>query len=82
MFEAKPQDANKGHALARMMHEAPFAGRRPVMIGDDTTDEDAFRAANRLDGLTVKVGAGDTVARHRLENVDAVHAYLKELADT
>ena len=82
VFEAKPQDANKGHALARMMHEAPFAGRRPVMIGDDTTDEDAFRAANRLDGLTVKVGAGDTVARHRLENVDAVHAYLKELADT
>ena len=65
-----------------MMHEAPFAGRRPVMIGDDTTDEDAFRAANRLDGLTVKVGAGDTVAQYRLASVEAVHKYLKELAGT
>ena len=82
VFEAKPEDANKGRALARMMQEAPFAGRRPVMIGDDTTDEDAFRAANGLGGLTVKVGAGDTVARCRLESVDVVHAYLKELAGT
>jgi trehalose 6-phosphate phosphatase len=82
VFEAKPEDANKGRALARMMQEMPFTGRRPVMIGDDTTDEDAFRAANGLGGLTIKVGAGDTVARYRLENVDAVHAYLKELAGT
>ena len=80
VFEAKPEDANKGRALVRMMLEPPFAGRRPVMIGDDTTDEDAFREANRLGGLTVKVGAGDTVARHRLESVTAVHDYLKELA--
>ena len=82
VFEAKPEDANKGRALARMMQEVPFSGRRPVMIGDDTTDEDAFRAANSLGGLTVKVGAGDTVARYRLKDVDAVHAYLKELAGT
>ena len=80
VFEAKPEDANKGRALARMMQDAPFSGRRPVMIGDDTTDEDAFEAANSLGGLTVKVGAGDTVARHRLKDVGAVHAYLKELA--
>ena len=80
VFEAKPQDANKGRALTRMMLDAPFAGRRPVMIGDDTTDEDAFSEANRLGGLTVKVGAGDTVARYRLESVDAVHDYLKEFA--
>jgi trehalose 6-phosphate phosphatase len=82
VFEAKPEDANKGRALARMMQELPFSGRRPVMIGDDTTDEDAFRVANSLGGLTVKVGAGDTVARYRLKDVDAVHAYLKELAGT
>ena len=80
VFEAKPEDANKGRALAHMMQAAPFAGRRPVMIGDDTTDEDAFGAANRLDGLTVKVGTGDTVAQYRLESVEAVHEYLKELA--
>ncbi|MEO1964558.1 trehalose-phosphatase [Hyphomonas sp.] len=82
VFEAKPEDANKGRALARMMQDVPFSGRRPVMIGDDTTDEDAFRTANDLGGLTIKVGAGDTVAQYRLKDVEAVHAYLKELAGT
>ena len=80
VFEAKPDGANKGRALTQMMRKVPFEGRRPVMIGDDTTDEDAFAAANRLGGLTVKVGAGDTNATHRLNDVAAVHGYLKELA--
>ena len=80
VFEAKPEGANKGRALAHLMQRTPFAGRRAVMIGDDTTDEDAFSAANELGGLTVKVGPGETGARHRLPDVPAVHAYLKELA--
>jgi len=80
VFEAKPETANKGKAIARMMGTAPFAGRRAVMIGDDTTDEDAFEAANQLGGLTVKVGAGDTFAQYRLASVETVHEYLKELA--
>lgn len=80
VFEAKPEGANKGRAIARMMRQAPFAGRRAVMIGDDTTDEDAFAEANQLGGLTVKVGPGETGALHRLADVAAVHAYLKELA--
>ena len=80
VFEAKPEGANKGVALSRLMRSAPFLGRRAVMIGDDTTDEDAFAAANRLGGLTVKVGDGETVAGHRLADVAAVHDYLRELA--
>lgn len=79
VFEAKPDGANKGRALERRMRDAPFAGRRAVMIGDDTTDEDAFAAANRLGGVTVKVGPGETQAQHRLDDVAAVHTYLKEL---
>lgn len=80
VFEAKPEGANKGKALLGLMQKAPFAGRRAVMIGDDTTDEDAFIEAARLGGVTVKVGPGDTVAQHRLNGVFDVHAYLKELA--
>ncbi len=79
VFEAKPDGANKGRALERRMREAPFIGRRAVMIGDDTTDEDAFAAANRLGGLSIKVGSGETQAHHRLADVAAVHLYLKEL---
>jgi len=45
-------------------------------VGDDVTDEDAFRAALDLGGIAVKVGPGDTVAPHRLTDVDATWNWL------
>ena len=54
------------------MDRAPFAGRPPVMVGDDVTDEDGFRAALDLGGTAVKVGEGDTAAPHRLADVATV----------
>jgi trehalose 6-phosphate phosphatase len=74
--EAIPIGADKGSALERAMSSPPFAGRIPVMVGDDTTDEDAFLAAQRLGGFGVKVGRGETVARKQLANVSAVWAWL------
>ena len=47
----------------------------PVYLGDDVTDEDAFAALD-APAVTVKVGAGETRARYRLPDVDAVVAYL------
>ena len=80
VYEAKPSAANKGACLTEAMSGAPFKGRRPVMIGDDTTDEDAFSAAQSLGGLAVKVGEGPTVAHYRLTSVADVHALLREFA--
>lgn len=80
VVEFKPDGANKGQALARLMGEPPFAGRAPVMIGDDTTDEDAFAAAKALGGVAIKVGDGPTCAEFRLSGVDAVHTYLSRFA--
>ncbi|MEM7730459.1 MAG: trehalose-phosphatase [Pseudomonadota bacterium] len=78
--EAIPDGANKGSALERAMARPPFAGRVPVMVGDDTTDEDGFLAAQRLGGFGVKVGlgavAGGTVARKCLDDVAAVWNWL------
>lgn len=48
--------ATKGAALAELMRGPPFAGRRPVMFGDDLTDEFAFREAHAHRGLAVAVG--------------------------
>lgn len=76
VLEIKPAGFDKGSAIAEFMAEAPFHGRRPVFIGDDVTDEHGFERVNLIAGLTVKVGAGKTVARHRLPDVAAVRAWL------
>ncbi len=50
----------------------------PIYLGDDTTDELAFRFLR--DGLTIRVGyAPKTHARHRLPNPREVRAFLEAL---
>jgi len=80
VVEAKPAEANKGQALKKLMSQKPFLNRRPIMVGDDKTDEDAFSAALASGGAAIKVGAGVTVATERLPDPAAVHAWLKENA--
>ena len=81
IFEIKPKGANKGECVRQVMTQAPFKGRRPVILGDDTTDEDAFKVVNELGGMSVKVGDEKTLAQYRLPDVAAVHKYLKEFHD-
>lgn len=79
MVEVKPIDASKGHAIERFMKSEPFAGRQPVFIGDDVTDEDGFAAINALGGISIKVGSGSSHARYRLADEDAVREWLESL---
>ncbi|MEM1106692.1 MAG: trehalose-phosphatase [Pseudomonadota bacterium] len=77
IFELKPQAAHKGRALEALLGEAAFAGRMPVMVGDDTTDEDAMAAAMARGGYGVKVGRGDTQAAYTLAGPGEVFAWLE-----
>jgi trehalose-phosphatase len=81
VLEARPAGIDKGEALRAFMQEEPFAGRTPIFIGDDRTDEDAFRAAQELGGIGIKLGPGDTVARMRIADVRSVHALIDGLGE-
>ena len=77
-------DWHKGSAVRWLLdrwraerRDAPF----PVFIGDDVTDEDAIRALGQ-DGLGIMVGdvPFETQAKAKLDDVDAVRAFLERLA--
>lgn len=75
--ELRPVGATKGDAIKAFMTEPPFAGTRPVFVGDDLTDEHGFAAAARLGGAGVLVGPPrPTAARFRLPSVAAVADWL------
>jgi len=76
VVEVKPAAAHKGTALRGLAARPPFAGRRPVMLGDDTTDEDAIAAAQALGGLGVKVGPGASAAVLRAPGPASVRAWI------
>jgi len=64
--------------VSTLMRAPPFAGRRPVFVGDDLTDEYGFAAATRLGGYGILVGdRSPSQARHALPDVAAMHAWLR-----
>jgi trehalose 6-phosphate phosphatase len=79
VYEIKPKDVDKGRALRAFLDEPPFAGRLPVFAGDDLTDEKGFAVVNTQRGLSIKVGGGDTIARSRVDSVDALLGWLTSL---
>ena len=77
--EVKPSNLDKGTAIARLMGSVPFAGRVPLFMGDDLTDEHGFRAVLAMGGVAIKVGEGETIESRRLAGTDAFRAFLEHL---
>ena len=76
LLEVRPEGRDKGTAIHDFMAENPFAGRLPVFVGDDRTDEHGFEYVERMGGWSVKVGPGRTAARFRLPDTAAVKRWL------
>lgn len=82
VLEVKPTNVHKGQAVKYLLTEPPFAGRLPVYIGDDITDEDGFAMVNRLGGHSIRVGTeGPTAATWRIASVPALLGWLASLPD-
>lgn len=56
VFELRLPGADKGDAVRAIMQRPPFAGSRPVYVGDDLTDIPAINAARGFGGQGIAVG--------------------------
>ena len=77
MVELRTDGHDKGSAIRALSLLPPFAGRAPVFLGDDVTDEAGFAACAALGGHGILVGdRRATAARHHLSDVAAVRRWL------
>lgn len=81
VIELIPAGAGKGKAIEQFMQTPPYAGRTPVFVGDDVTDEDGFITINRMGGISIYVGGNPTAARCRFSSPAAVRQWLAMLND-
>ena len=72
-WEIRPRGADKETAVRALMARPPFAGRVPVYLGDDVTDEDGIRAAIALGGVGWRV-------QEVFGDAGGVRAWLAEVA--
>lgn len=81
--ELKETRHDKGKGIQSLLAVPPFAGRRPVFIGDDVTDESGFHAVNLLGGVSIRIGPANapTKARYCLESPKMLRRELGVLVD-
>mmetsp|Transcript_19870 Transcript_19870/g.51851 ORF Transcript_19870/g.51851 Transcript_19870/m.51851 type:complete len:373 (+) Transcript_19870:14-1132(+) len=88
VLEIKPQvDWNKGKALQHLLEALELhqsADVMPIYLGDDRTDEDAFKVLRELQagcGILVSNKAKPTAAKYHLRDPSEVHKFLDMLVE-
>ena len=88
VYELLPDiDWNKGKAVLWLLEtlglESRSGGIQPIYIGDDRTDEDAFRVLEQRGiGILVSEQSQPTAARYSLKNPAEVECFLRALTAT
>ena len=79
-LEFLPVEALKSAAIERFMGDPVFAGRKPVFLGDDVSDEVGFEFVNATGGISIRVRPDlHTSARYGLPDVASVHDWLRAI---
>jgi trehalose 6-phosphate phosphatase len=81
VVEIKAAGINKATAVCELMEYAPFAGRNPIFIGDDTTDEPVFAIISQFGGLGFSVGRIAPNVNGHFERPESVRAWLARIAN-
>lgn len=82
-WEIRPRGPSKATAVRTLMDRPPFAGRVPVFIGDDVTDEEGMAAARALGGHGFRLQDGfgtPAVLRKWLGSAAGAHAAARPAA--
>jgi trehalose 6-phosphate phosphatase len=81
VIELVPHAASTGHAVVAFLDEPAFAGRRPLVFGDDAADADAFRAAIERKGVSIAVGDHAPNSEHWVPSPRECRRLLAELVN-
>ncbi len=81
VIDARPAGIDKGVGLRALLARKPFAGRRVLFGGDDTTDMDVFHMLPEIGGSGFSVGKHFPGVDHVFASPRAVRQWLARLAD-
>ena len=79
VIEIKPTLFSKGSAVTELMTHPPFAGRVPLFIGDDMTDESVFGILPGLAGGGYSVGKTVAGVQGTFRTPEHVRAWLTQV---
>ncbi len=79
VIEVMSDDLGKGNAVKYLEDQSNYD--YILSIGDDKTDEDMFEVLmHNTNAVTIKVGAGPTLAKYQLGGVDEVFTLIEQLS--
>jgi len=79
VMEIKPTLFSKGSAVSELMRYPAFAGRVPLFIGDDITDESVFGILPELAGFGYSVGRAVAGVQGTFQSPEDVRAWLTQV---
>jgi trehalose 6-phosphate phosphatase len=82
VVEIKQTGVTKATAVRELMTHRPFAGRRPIFIGDDVTDHSVFEILPSYDGISICVGPRIAGVDFCFEQPADVRRWLDQISRT